>query len=194
MTTMNPTAAPPATFEPEDLLMMPDAKSYELVGGRLVERKSCYESSRIGARVGFLLGRATGGKGVGDVLGADASYQCFPDDPDKVRKPDVSFVRAGRVPEEQVRKGHIRVPPDLAVEVTSPNDLIDEVSDKVVEYLNAGVRLVWVIHPPTRRVCVHRPPGAAGGPISPLLDTDVITGEDVVPGFVCPVAEFFARG
>jgi Uma2 family endonuclease len=194
MTMMNPAAVPPATFTPEDLLAMPDAVSFELVGGRLVERKMSVESSRIGMRVGYLLLRSVDGTGLGDVLGADASYQCFPHDPGKVRKPDVSFIRAGRLPDEQRRKGHARIAPDLAVEVTSPNDLVDEVADKVVEYIDAGVRLVWVVYPTTRRVVIHRPPGAAGGPISEVGGEDVITGEDVVPGFSCPVSEFFARG
>jgi Uma2 family endonuclease len=194
MTMMTPVSVPPATVAPEDLLDLPDAVSYELVGGRLVERKMSVESSRIGVRISFALMRAVDGKGVGDVLGADASYQCFPDDPGKVRKPDVSFIRAGRLPDEQLRKGHARIAPDLAVEVTSPNDLVDEFADKVVEYINAGVRLVWVVYLTTRRVVIHRPPGAAAGPISEVGGDGVISGEDVVPGFSCPVSEFFARG
>ncbi len=38
-------------YTPEDLLALPDEKSYELVDGQLVERKMGAESSWIGARL-----------------------------------------------------------------------------------------------------------------------------------------------
>ena len=60
--------------------------------------------------------------GLGLVNGAQGSYQAFPDDPDKVRIPYVSFTRRDRLPNDRPSKGHGRVAPDLVVEVTSPND------------------------------------------------------------------------
>ena len=73
-----------------------------------------------------------------------------------MRKPDVSFVRKERLPEGLTSEGYLYIPPDLAVEVVSPNDLAYQVDHKVDEYLNAGVPLVWVINPESRKVFIHR--------------------------------------
>ena len=80
MTTMNPIVAPrERVFEPEDLLSMPDSKSYELVDGKLVERQMGSESSWIAGLISFLLQQFLRGKKLGHVLVPDASYQCYPD-------------------------------------------------------------------------------------------------------------------
>jgi Uma2 family endonuclease len=176
---------------PEELLRMPDGVNYELVDGKLVERNMGMESSEIAARILVLIGMFLRDKRLGRLFGADGSYQCFPD-PDKVRKPDVSFIRAARLPADQVIKGHCPIFPDLAVEVVSPGDLAYEVEEKVAEYLAAGVPLVWVVNPPTRTVRIRRPRSAPQGSASELTDADAITGEDVLPGFSCAVSDFFA--
>ena len=174
-------------YTPEDLLAMPDAVNYELVHGELVERNMGWQSSRIGVRLAQLLLNHCDAHGLGWVAGADASYQCYPDDPGKVRRPDVSFIRLERMPATQEPEGHCRIAPDLAVEVISPNDLYYEVEDKVAEYLAAGVRLVWVVSPPTRTVRVHR----ADGTVGYLQEADELSGEDVVSGFRCRVGGIF---
>src|SRR5262249_31147920 len=119
---MNTVAAPPP-FTPEDLLALPDGDSFELVNGHLVERHMGAESSWIGGELYRLIGTYCRENQSGWVWPADGSYQCFPDRPNLVRKPDVSFIRRGRLPGEQLPRGHIRIQPDLAVEVVSPKDL-----------------------------------------------------------------------
>ena len=182
------TVATKQSYTPEDLLTMPDAVSYELVDGELVERKMGWKSSWVGGRVFKLLSIHCDAHDLGWVAPADASYQCYPDAPKKVRKPDVSFIRLNRMPADEEPDGHCRIAPDLAVEVVSPNDFYEEVEDKVEEYLTVGVRLVWVVNPPKRTVRVHR----ADGTITNLRETDELGGEDVVPGFRCRVSELFA--
>jgi Uma2 family endonuclease len=182
------TEATKQLYMPEDLLVMPDAISYELVDGELVERQSGWKSSRIGASVAVLLMAHCDANGLGWVVGAGASYQCFADAPHKVRKPDASFIRLERMPPGEEPEGHCRIAPDLAVEVISPNDLYDAVENKVEEYLTAGVRLMWVVNPSTRTVRVNR----ADGTETRLRQTDELSGEDVVPGFRCRVSELFA--
>lgn len=178
-------------FTPDDLLNLPDAVNYELIDGNLVERKMGTESSVIAATIITILNMFIRGKRRGFVAGADCGYQCFPDAPDKVRKPDVSFIRAGRLPNDRPPTGHTRIAPDLAVEVISPNDLATEIDEKVAEYLAAGVKLVWVVNPQMKSVRIHRPAGAKLGAISALSEHDKISGEDVLEGFECEVAEFF---
>ena len=185
-------ANPGTLFTPDDLLRMEDAVNYELVDGKLVERHMGMEASAIAAQIVMLIGLFLRTSKQGRMFGAEASYQCFPNAPAKVRKPDVSVIRAGRLPNDRAPEGHCRIPPDLAVEVISPNDLAYEVEEKVAEYLQAGVPLVWIVNPPTRTVRIHRPKASAQGPVSELSGDDTITGENVIPGFSCKVSEFFA--
>lgn len=184
-------ASPTKTYTPDELANMPGGESFELVDGRLVERKMGNESSLIGGRIYGILFVFLSTHRLGKLFPADAGFQCFADDRDRVRKPDVSFVRAGRLPGDRPSKGFDRIAPDLVVEVVSPGDSAEAVQEKVQEYLGASVRLVWVVYPSTRTVRVHRPRSAAVGSNPDLSEGDTITGEDVLPGFTCPIREFF---
>jgi Uma2 family endonuclease len=84
-------------------------------------------------------------------------------------------------------KGHVRIAPDLAVEVVSPRDLAPELDEKLEDYRKAGVRLVWVISPESRTVTIYR----GDGSVSRLHEDDVLSGEDVIPGFRCEVRSPF---
>ncbi len=175
----------------EELLAMPDDKRFELVNGELVEHNMSWESERIGTNLIVLLGSFVRKQNSGEVNGSSAGYQCFeeifPDDPDRVRKPDVSFISANRLPRPPISRGNCTIVPDLAVEVISPNDLSEDVEEKVDEYLRAGVRLVWVVHPQAKTIRIHR----ANGSVQVLRLADELSGEEVIPGFRCPVSEVF---
>lgn len=175
----------PGRFTPEQLLAMSDGTNYELVRGELVTRKTGAESSWVGGQLHLVLANFCKQTGAGWVMPSDAGYQCFTDDPAKVRKPDVSFIAAERI--GGLPEGHFRIAPDLAAEVVSSAETYCDVEDKVDEYLAAGVKLVWVINPPNRSIRVHRPDGT----VSDLRQADELNGEDVIPGFRCPVAELF---
>src|SRR5262249_3516105 len=146
-------------YTPDDLLAMPDGDRYELVDGELLEPNVGTKSQWIGGRLARFLGNFAEDRGLGWVI-SEGSFQCFLDDPGKVRRPAIAFVTGGRFPGGQIPEGHCRIAPDLAVEVVSPNDTYSEVEEKVQEYLRAGVRLVWVVDPPTKSVRVHRPDGS----------------------------------
>jgi Uma2 family endonuclease len=183
------TSSPSVT--PEELLAMPDSAEFELVDGKLVERNRGMESSEIAARIIVLIGMFLRDHRLGRLFGADASYRCYRDGPNKVRKPDASFIANGRLPGNQTPAGYCPIYPDLAVEVISPGDLAYEVEEKVAKYLKVGVRLVWVVQPPTRTVRIHRRRSAAVGSVSELIGSDSITGAEVLPCFACSVSEFF---
>ena len=181
-----------APISPQELLNLPDAIAYELVDGKLVERNMGLEASEICGRIIYLIMMFLRDRKLGHVFTSEASYKCFPDAPQEVRRPDVSFILAERFEGNRLPRGHCRIPPDLAVEVVSPGDLSYEIEEKVAQYLRAGVRLVWVVHPPTRRVRIHRPESSPLGNVSELTEADTITGEDILPGFSCPASQFFA--
>src|SRR6187551_2491614 len=145
---MNATAT--QTYTPEDLLLMPDGKDFELVDGNLVERPMSALSSWVAGETYGLLREHNRAHDLGTVWPSDNGFRCFPDDPGKVRKPDVSFIGRERYSLDQLSDGFLRIAPDLVVEVISPNDLAEDVEQKVEEYLGAGVRLVWVVDPDTR--------------------------------------------
>jgi Uma2 family endonuclease len=173
------------TYTPEDLLAMTDAKIYELDDGRLVRREMSMISSWVGGELFLLLARYVRENALGWVWPSDFGYVCFPDAPRKMRRPDVSSIRAGRLPGGlSADIGFVEIAPDLAVEVLSPKEPVYKIDQKVVEYLDAGVPLVWVINPGTRRAHVYRHDGS----VTLVREHEELSGEVVVPGFRCPPA------
>jgi Uma2 family endonuclease len=105
--------------------------------------------------------------------------------PDTVRGPDVAFWSIARQPE--MPEGYFQIPPDIAVEVLSPDDRRKDVRAKIKEYLFYSVPLVWLVDPETRTVTVYR--GTMRG--IELDEGDTLDGGDVLPGFSCKVADLF---
>src|SRR5688572_24055460 len=99
---------------PEDLFNMPDGDRFELVDGNLVERNMGFLSSYVGTLLIRLISPICSEGNLGWVLGADCGYQCFPDDPAKVRKPEVSFIALARLSGDPLPGGFVRIAPDLA--------------------------------------------------------------------------------
>src|SRR5215813_9074251 len=174
-------------YTPEDLLALPDYGRLELIDGQLVERKMGAKSSLAATNLLGLVWHFVRSNNLGLVFQADCGYQIFAEEPGRVRFADASFIRRGELPEDRVPQGHCHVAPDLVIEAVSPNDTAYEVEDKIAQWLSAGVRLVWVLYPETQRVQVHR----ANGTITKLQSEEQLAGEDVIPGFQCPVAEIF---
>ncbi len=78
-------------------------------------------------------------------------------------------------------------PPIVAVEVLSPNDKHQAIIEMIEEYLDCGVKLIWIVDPFLETVDVYRP---SKKPVRFNADQH-LTGEDVLPGFRCHVAEIF---
>src|SRR5271168_3774234 len=111
------------TYTPEDLLAMPDGKAYELVDGHLVERQMSLLSNWVAGQLHFEVTSFLRDHPVGWAWPAGQGYVCFPESPRKMRFPDVSFVRKSRLADGLTSEHYIYIPPDLVVEVVSPNDL-----------------------------------------------------------------------
>lgn len=124
---------------------------------------------------------------LGYVFGAQTGYKCFPTKPRQVRKPDTSFVAFGRLKDDKPPKGDIDIVPDLIAEVVSPNDSYEDITARVADFKAVSVKLIWVISPETRTVLVRR----ADGSCAELDETGTLSGEDVLPGFACLIAELF---
>jgi Uma2 family endonuclease len=108
------------------------------------------------------------------------------ENPPTLRGPDVAVVLERRSSEGQPG-GWVRGAPDLAVEVLSPSDTSSAMQEKMLDYLNAGAKRVWLVDPGARTVTVFRPDGSA----QMLRAHDTLGGEDVLVGFSVPLSELF---
>jgi Uma2 family endonuclease len=105
------------------------------------------------------------------------------------RRPDVAFVSYDRWPRQQrvPRTEAWEVVPNLAVEVVSPTDRVDDLMEKVAEYFRAGVEHVWVVLPAQQQVHVYESPTT----VRILTRTDTLRGEPLLPHFQLQLAALF---
>ena len=162
-------------------------KVTELIRGRLVvhEPPGTWHGV-IAATLTRLLGDFVARHGLGVVAAQDTGFKIAAD-PDTVRAPDVAFIgrqQAGLIRE----RGYAELAPDLLAEILSPDDRPGEVLAKVADWLAAGTTLVWVVDPERLDVRVYR----GDGSLAVLHESDSLDGEEVLPGFSCPVRELFA--
>src|SRR6266699_3738821 len=171
----------PAILTADELLQIPD-KHAELVRGVLVVREPPgLRHGRIALDLGRRLADHVDANHLGRVY-VESGFK-LTSNPDTVRGPDVAFISQSRLPEPEP-VGYPALAPDLVVEILSPGDRPGEVLGKVADWLSAGTRLVWVVDPERRLARVYRADGAE----AIVTAEQGLQGEDVVPGFVCPLA------
>lgn len=98
------------------------------------------------------------------------------------RSPDAAWVKLSRWNEltsEQKTK-FLPLAPDFVIELLSPSDSLKTTQKKMEEYINNGVRLGWLINRKNRQVEIYR----IGKEVEILDNTDNLSGEDVLPGFM----------
>ncbi len=161
-------------------------KWYELVRGEVIELPPPTKPHGfVCVNTGRLLGNFTYQQGKGYLTGNDSGV-ILERNPDTVRGPDLAYYEDAQTFAELHPK-YGEVPPRLAVEVLSPNDRLGRVIRRVMDYIHNGVDLVWLIDPEARNVSVYRP----GKEPYVVEENQELTGEDVLPGFRCLVADFF---
>ncbi len=137
--------------------------------------------------LGYLLMSFVESHDLGELTGAETGF-ILSRDPYTVRAPDVGFISKTRLTKSTSPK-YFEGAPDLAVEVVSPGDGADTVHERVLDFLNAGTRLIWVIYPATRTVLAYGSDSSTS-----LLDQDgTLTGGDVLPGLSLPVRDIFKK-
>ncbi|HEX7051165.1 MAG TPA: Uma2 family endonuclease [Longimicrobiales bacterium] len=177
----------PLTIEEFERLPEEDAYRIELVRGRMVREP------RPAALHGWVLWQLA--RRLGTHIDEHRLGFFFIDigvilsrEPATVRGRDLVFVAAERLPSGPPPRGFLDLAPDLCVEIVSPSNTAAGVHEKVLEYLGAGTRLVWVVHPTKRTVAEYRSPRD----VRVTGAGDALDGDDVVPGFRLPVAAIFA--
>lgn len=183
--TQRMTRTPPLTAADVARLSLP-GKRVELVRGQLVVREppSTWHGG-IAGNLFFHLSEFARRHELGVVFPQDTGFK-IASDPDTVRAPDVAFVARERL-ERIPHTGYAELAPDLVAEVISPSDTVGDVLTKVGEWLAAGAQLVWLVDPQRLENRVYR----ADGSFSVLRQEDVLDGEEVLPGFRCPVSKVF---
>jgi Uma2 family endonuclease len=170
----------------EQLLEAGDIGRCELVRGEVVMMSPAgSEHGGVIGNISAIVWNHVKSNRLGRTFGAETGF-IIGRNPDTVRAPDVAFVRKERL-SGKLPRGFFPGAPDLAVEVVSPGDRASEMLAKAQEWLAAGCRLVWVADPKTRSVSVYR----SLRDIIVLTVADVLSGDDVLPGFSVPVSEIF---
>jgi Uma2 family endonuclease len=158
----------------------------ELVAGRVIPMTPVgFEHGRVVVRLMMLLARHLERDDLGVVV-TEVGFKLAAN-PDTVRAPDVAMVRRHRIPSPAPR-GFWHGPPDLAVEVRSPDDRPAGIREKVDEYLACGVPMVVVVDPETRTATVYR----TSLPAVRLSGDDAwLDLHDVIAGFRCRLHQIF---
>jgi Uma2 family endonuclease len=182
-------AAPASTLTTaEELLRMPRGFArHELVRGEL--RAMCLPGMRhglIALRIGQLLNAHVSQTDCGIALGETGFL--LSSDPDTVRGPDAAFISKERFEAVGATAKYWPGPPDLAVEVVSPNDMFREMQEKALEWVAAGCVAVLVADPENRTATVYR---AGGDSHTYAGEEETVDLSDAVPGFSVTVGELF---
>jgi Uma2 family endonuclease len=177
---------PPGCGTVEDVNWLNDHEDrlYELVDGILVEKTVGLDESFIAINIATSLNNFVRPRGLGLVAGEAGTIQL---DINQVRIPDVSFFSWERLPGGELPGEPILLlVPDLAVEISKSNTQ-KEMDEKLHEYFEKGVRLVWYVRPKTRVVDVYTSPDR----FTRLTASMQLDGGDVLPGFSVRVGELF---
>jgi Uma2 family endonuclease len=178
----------PALMTAEEYARRPDpGHPEELVRGKVVAMpQPNRRHGQICSKVDRIFGNFVEAHDLGHVLSNDAGV-ITERGPDTVRGADVAFYSYERLPRGPLAPSYGPEVPELVVEVVSPSDRWPKVLAKVAEYLEAGVRVVIVLDEPPATARVFHADGAT----RELGADDLLTVDDLLPGFSVPVRSFF---
>lgn len=178
-----PTALQPKIWSVEEFERLDPDCRYDLIKGELrpMPPEPGWEHGVVTNDISLDLGLYVRQHDLGQCLAAETRF-VIRRNPDTAIGPDWAFVRKERLPEHPI-KGFCPFAPDAVLEVVSPSDRPSEVSAKVTQWLDAGVILVFVLNPATKRLTSHRldrSPRVFG-------PNDELDGEEVLPGLLLPL-------
>ncbi len=172
-------------------ISIPDDDLYEVIDGKRVEQPpmAIYSVLLASQLLRYLANFADTHQ-----LGRAVSEGLFhlPTPVNRDRRPDVAFVSYQRWPKTRSvprTDNAWDVVPNLATEVVSPTDSVDELEQKIAEYFKAGVELVWVVYPSQSKIHVCTSPTQ----IQVLTMADALDGGAILPGFRLALTELFAE-
>ena len=170
----------------------PYSEGFELINGEVVSKRSGFEiqmptGAKHGAVTDALESRISyfvRENKLGKVFAAETGFILAEG---TVRGIDISFVGDEKLAKFGVPESFFPSAPDLAVEVISPGNSVEEIQDKIAQYIAAGTKLVWIVYPKRKMVHVH----SQSNIIKVLQETDELDGEDVLPNFKVRLSDIF---
>lgn len=169
----------------EELVRLPEGWRYEIDEGELIIMAPAgWLHGKLTYRVASVLGQFIGERQLGEVLTGEPGF-FVRRNPDVLRAPDVAFYSAERAARVEDPMSFPTIAPDLAVEVQDPSE--PDLTRKIEQYLQGGVRAVWVVDPLARTLTRH----AAGEPSRVWSNPEAVVEEPVLPGFRCQLRELF---
>jgi Uma2 family endonuclease len=173
----------------EELARRPDLEPCELVEGRIVAMSPTgFTHGEVEYELGMELRAWAKQSGRGRVVGGEVGLY-LRRNPDTVRAADILYISTARL----ARRGsssYLDVPPELVVEVLSPDDRWSDVMEKIAEYLAFGVDRVWIADPRLRQVFAYR----SLTDVTTFGAGEVLGDGDLLPGFRLAIDELFPAG
>lgn len=105
-------------------------------------------------------------------------------DETRKRVPDLAYFSWDQL--NSIRIGN-RVSTLFAIEILSDSESYEDVLDKIQDYFDAGVQLVWYIVPRKKRIYVYTSPGESKA----FKGADVISASAVIEGFAFKIDDLF---
>jgi len=187
-----PTSTPLMTAE-EFLALPDDGKQRWLIRGHLRERDNDGTRrnrfhSKTEARIAQLISnwRDSQPEPRGEVHSGEAGF-ILREDPQSIVGVDVAYVSPQTAQRQDATTTLMRGTPLLAVEILSPSDTVEDTTEKVKEFLDAHVALVWLVDPHFHTVQVFEQDKE---PVMFNVE-QTITAEPHLPGFSVPVKAIF---
>ncbi len=155
--------------------------NYEFVRGRIIRKPAMKQEELF--IVDFLIRRfvktAAFEQGANLVTEFDSYVDSF-----RKRVPDLAFFSAEQITATRVGK---RVMPVFTIEILSDSESQNDVLEKVQDYFDAGVQLVWYVAPKQQKIYAYTSPDD----IKVFKGQDVCSATPVVPDFQFIVEELF---
>jgi Uma2 family endonuclease len=104
--------------------------------------------------------------------------------------PDVTYISYERLPASWKRNEACPVPPELVIEIISPDQTLKEFENKAKDYFDAGILRVWVVDPEAMNIRVFFPDGSSQvyTDTTPIVDT-LLLGLELTPRQIFEQAE-----
>lgn len=174
---------------PDEFDQIADDVRYELDDGKILERAMSNLSSWVGGYIYHLLTAHCMKTGLGRSQPDNVAYCCFPTDPKRVRKPDVSWFAANRWSSKFLESKYIEIAPDLIIEIVSPTDKAQYLNRKIKQFFEVGTKEAWIVFPKDGQVERRYVDGAGKW----YKVDDEIDASPLIPGFQWKLADVLAN-
>jgi Uma2 family endonuclease len=162
-----------------------DGYKYELLDGSLIKSLGGPRHGAISTRLGMLLLKFVDRHTLGEVYASSTGFRLAPD---LLLSPDISFASNARLKKILIAPDKfLQGAPDLAIEVLSPSDRLQQVHRKLDRFFEHNTRLVWWLDWTKEQIHIYTP-DSVGALTRPA---DILSGGDVLPGFKSRLSRIF---